>query len=233
MIDFHSHILPGIDDGSKSAAMSLEMLEAMRRQGIDTVVATSHFYATQRSPQRFLTRRQEAWEKLQACITGPVPDIILGAEVLYFPGISHMAELPWLCTEGTNILLLEMPFDTWRDFYVRELKELARSGDYTILLAHIERYYFKQPVELWDELLDYGILMQANADFFLPWRTKRKALKLLEEGRIHLLGTDAHNTGNRAPRMGEAVERIQKHLGRGVLNEMDRFGRQLLTEGGL
>ena len=60
MIDFHSHILPGIDDGSPDVETSLRMVESMQRQGIDTICATSHFYATQRSPQRFLFRRQEA-----------------------------------------------------------------------------------------------------------------------------------------------------------------------------
>lgn len=233
MIDFHSHILPGIDDGSKNVKMSLQMLSAMRDQGIDTVIATSHFYATQRSPRRFLERREQAWDLLAPELPDSAPDIILGAEVLYFPGISHMAELPQLCFEGTNILLLEMPFDSWTEYCIREVRELARSGEFTILLAHIERYYYKQPVSVWDDFLSEGVLMQSNADFFLPFRARRKALKLLREGRIHLLGTDAHNTSARAPRMAEAVAMIQKHLGPDPLREIDRLGEKLLWEGGL
>ena len=233
MIDFHSHILPGIDDGSKSVKMSLQMLSAMRDQSIDTVVATSHFYATQRSPRRFLERREQAWDLLAPELPDAAPDIILGAEVLYFPGISHMAELPQLCFEGTNILLLEMPFDSWTEYCIREVRELARSGEFTILMAHIERYFFKQPVSVWDDFLSEGVLMQSNADFFLPFRARRKALKLLQEGRIHLLGTDAHNTSARAPRMDEAVAMIRKHLGPDTLHEIDRLGERLLWEGGL
>ena len=233
MIDFHSHILPGIDDGSKNVKMSLQMLSAMRDQSIDTVIATSHFYATQRSPRRFLERREQAWDLLAPELPDSAPDIILGAEVLYFPGISHMAELPQLCFEGTNILLLEMPFDSWTEYCIREVRELARSGEFTILLAHIERYYYKQPVSVWDDFLSEGVLMQSNADFFLPFRARRKALKLLREGRIHLLGTDAHNTSARAPRMAEAVAMIRKHLGPDPLREIDRLGEKLLWEGGL
>lgn len=233
MIDFHSHILPGIDDGSRSVEMSLQMLETMHKQQIDTVIATSHFYATERSPQRFLYRRQEAWNRLKAELPDDSPKILLGAEVLYFPGISRMAELPELCMEGTNILLLEMPFERWTERMVREVKELAGSGDYTILLAHIERYYFKQPKDVWDDFLDIDILMQSNADFFLPFWTKRKALKLLKEGRIHLLGSDAHNMTERAPRMEQAISMIEKHLGQEVIRQMDRLGRSLLQEGGL
>lgn len=233
MIDSHSHILPGIDDGSRSVEMSLQMLETMHKQQIDTVIATSHFYATERSPQRFLYRRQEAWNRLKAELPDDSPKILLGAEVLYFPGISRMAELPELCMEGTNILLLEMPFERWTERMVREVKELAGSGDYTILLAHIERYYFKQPKDVWDDFLDIDILMQSNADFFLPLWTKRKALKLLKEGRIHLLGSDAHNMTERAPRMEQAISMIEKHLGQEVIRQMDRLGRSLLQEGGL
>ena len=54
MIDFHSHILPGIDDGSKSSDMSLRMISALADQGVDTIAATSHYYATDRTPERFL-----------------------------------------------------------------------------------------------------------------------------------------------------------------------------------
>ncbi|MBR0159946.1 MAG: capsular polysaccharide biosynthesis protein [Oscillospiraceae bacterium] len=233
MIDFHSHILPGIDDGSKSVAMSLQMLESMKRQGIDTVAATSHFYVTQRSVRRFLFRREEAFEKLKAELPADAPRILLGAEVLYFPGISRMEELPQLCLEGTNLLLLEMPFEHWTEYAVREVRELAHSQEYTLMFAHIERYYSQQPVSVWDEFLELGVLMQSNADFFLPFSTRRKALKLLKEGRIHLLGTDAHNMSGRAPHMAEARSMIAKRLGAATLEEIDSLGEMILREGGL
>ncbi len=229
MIDFHSHILPGIDDGSKNVAMSLQMVKTLKLQGVDTICATSHFYATQRSPEHFLERRQEAWEKLNEVLPSDTPKILLGAEVLYFPGISRMHELPDLCLEGTNLLLLEMPFHSWSDYYIREVKELARGGEFTILMAHIERYYFKQPVSVWDDFLDLDILMQSNADFFLPFSTRRKALKLLKEGRIHLLGTDTHNMTSRSPHMDEARAMIRKHLGSRMLHEIDELGDALLS----
>ena len=111
MIDFHSHILPGIDDGSENVETSLQMIAALKEQGVDTICATSHFYATERTPQRFLFRREEAFEALKASLPADAPKILLGAEVLYFPGIAHMEELPELCLEGTNLLLLEMPFE--------------------------------------------------------------------------------------------------------------------------
>ncbi len=230
MIDFHSHILPGVDDGSGSTEESVQLLSALQEQGVDTVAATPHFYATQRTPSRFLERREEALGRLRDSLSGRFPEIICGAEVLYFPGVSRMEELPRLCLEGTNLLLLEMPFESWSEGMIREVHDLSRSGRFTLMLAHVERYYSMQPASVWDGLLEAGVLMQSNADFFLHLRTRRKALKLMREGRIHLLGSDCHNMRSRPPRMREAAQIIEKRLGREVLAEMDAFGRSLLPE---
>ena len=228
MIDFHSHILPGIDDGSKDTATSLLMLNAMKKQCADTVCATSHFYATQRTVDRFLFRRQEAWEKLRDLLPQDAPRILLGAEVLYYPGIANMEALPSLCLEGTRLLLLEMPFEPWTGYMTREVSDLARRGDVQLLMAHIERYFFYQPISVWDEFLDLGILMQSNAEFFLPFTTRRKAMRLLEDGYIHLLGSDAHNMSSRAPNLDKARARIAKSLGEETLTYIDNLGSSLL-----
>lgn len=230
MIDFHSHILPQIDDGSSGVKESLEMLEELSLQGVDTVVATSHFYATQRSPQEFLARRERAFEQLKARLPENAPRILLGAEVLYFPGMSRMDELSTLCIEGTNILLLEMPFRPWSEHMIREVHDLARSGRYTLMMAHIERYYDDQPVSVWDDLLGEGVLMQSNADCFLPFFAGRKALRLLREDRIHLLGTDCHNMTSRPPQMDEALRVIRRRLGEEKLAQIDELGRELLQD---
>ena len=230
MIDFHSHILPAIDDGSQSVEESLEMLRALKAQGVDTVIATSHFYATHRSPESYLQRRNAAFDKLKQVLTDDCPRIILGAEVLYFPGISRIDALESLCTEGTDLLLLEMPFTSWSESMIAEVNEMARNHRVQLIMAHIERYYFKQKVSVWDEFLSRGILMQSNADFFLPFWEGRKALKLLREGRIHLLGTDCHNMTDRRPRMDEAVRRIQRTVGSETLEEIDQLGHRLLQE---
>ena len=218
MIDFHSHILPGIDDGSRNVKMSLGMIEALGRQGVDTICATSHFYVTQRTPEHFLERRQEAYELLEPVLNDDAPRILLGAEVLYFPGISRLESLPKLCLEGTDVLLLEMPFTEWQEYWVREVQDLALGGEFTILMAHIERYYARQPRQVWDRLLELDVLMQANADYFLQqdsifrFRNRNSAVKLLREGRIHLLGTDTHNLTSRPPRMKEARDVIREEL---------------------
>lgn len=234
MIDFHSHILPGIDDGSRNVKMSLGMIDTLYRQKVDTICATPHFYVTQRTPEHFLERRQEAYELLIPVLPKNSPRILLGAEVLYFPGVSKMEALPDLCLEGTDVLLLEMPFSEWQEYWIREVCDLALARKCTIVLAHIERYYNQQPKKVWDKLLELGVLMQVNADFFLQpdsifrFRNGSKALKLLKEGRIHLLGTDAHNLSSRPPIIAEAREVIQKELGKKALKRIDELGEELI-----
>lgn len=207
MIDVHSHVLPGIDDGSKNVEESLAMLRASAQQGIGCVVATPHFYPMENSPERFLERRKATAERLRAAWQPGLPKLLLGAEVYYFTGISQSEDIDGLCLGGT-LLLLEMPFCPWTDRMVAEAIALHEQRGLNVVLAHIERYFQWQPKWLWEELLDRGLLMQCNASFFLNWRTKRKARKMLAEGKIHLLGSDAHNTSSRPPRMGEARSSI-------------------------
>ena len=234
MIDFHSHILPGIDDGSRNVKMSLGMIDTLYRQKVDTICATPHFYVTQRTPEHFLERRQEAYELLEPVLPKNSPRILLGAEVLYFPGVSKMEALKDLCLEGTDVLLLEMPFTEWQEYWVREVCDLALGREFTILLAHIERYYAQQPRQVWDRLLELDVLMQANADYFLQqdsifrFRNRNSAVKLLREGRIHLLGTDTHNLSSRPPRMKEARDVIREELGKQALERIDELGEEII-----
>ena len=113
---------------------------------------------------------------------------------------------------------------------IAEVKEMARENRVQLMMAHIERYYFQQDESVWDDLLNLRVLMQSNAEFFLPFWQGQKALKLLREGRIHLLGTDCHNMSDRRPRMDEAVKRISKSLGEDVVREIDKLGHYLLRE---
>ncbi len=229
MIDFHSHILPGVDDGSQHVQDSLEMLGRLRTQGVDTVVLTPHFYANRNSAEHFLQRRQAAFDRLyQALPAEGMPRLLLGAEVLYYPGISRLEQLTQLCMEGTNVLLLEMPFSHWSEYEVREVCEMAAAGEVTVLLAHIERYLAFQSDETWDRLLKCGVLMQSNAEFFLTPVVRRRALQMLRRERIHVLGTDTHNLTTRAPHMDAAMAYIAKKLGQDFREYFERRSEDFL-----
>ena len=224
MIDLHMHLLPGMDDGSESVETSLAMLA--RSGGTEGVCATPHFYADRDTPESFLRRRSAAWERLKAALPeGHVP-IRLGAEVRYFEGMSRAEELPALCLKGTRLLLLEMPFQPWTERMLTEVEGLSRRGLVPVA-AHLERYPELVPKGLLREFCELDLLVQCNAEFFLERRTSRRALKLLREGRVQLLGSDAHNVGARPPRLGEAAALIEKKLGPEVLAELRRTEESL------
>lgn len=216
MIDFHSHMLPGIDDGSSGVDESLTLLDHSAKQGIGIVCMTPHFYPSQEDPERFLRHRQKAWERLAPNLAEDGPKIRLGAEVYFFSGISRNETVRELELQGTDILLLEMPFEKWSDAVVREVVDLNDRRDVRVMLAHIERYLKYQSRDVWEFFLDNGIIMQSNADFFLDWKTKHKALRMLREGRIHVISSDAHNLGERRPRIGEALSAMPEEDARAL-----------------
>lgn len=222
MIDFHSHILPQIDDGSRSVEESLSMIKESARQGISVMAATPHFNAKYMAPEQFMKRRTEAWDRLRPALTREMPRILLGAEVYYFPGIQHTAEIRQLCLEGTSLLLLEMPGGTWSSGLVNDVLELAYGGTVTVVLAHIERYLTFQNRKAFECIYHSPILTQVNASFFLQWPQNRKALRMLRDGKICFLGSDCHNMTSRPPVLGDAFKVIHRELDKETLQSLYR-----------
>lgn len=228
MIDWHSHILPGVDDGSRDAEQSLAMLQMLADQGVHTVVATPHFYANDGSVSDFLERRREAWECLRPRLPEAAPEIILGAEVRYYQGISRLEGLRDLRIEGSKLLLLEMPMARWPEYAIRELTEIAGKSGIKLVLAHIDRYLDLQKSSVWESLYESGILMQVNAEHFTGLLTRGKAISRLQDGGIHFVGSDCHNTTTRAPQLHKAFGYIRKKLGDDFVDQMNGYGYTVL-----
>lgn len=229
MIDWHSHILPAMDDGSKDVAESISMLGMQTSQGVGTVIATPHFYANDETVASFIERRAKAFEALKEQLGENGPHILLGAEVRYYQGISRLEGLKDLTIEGSKLLLLEMPMSVWTETMVRELVELSGKNSVRIVLAHVERYIKLQKNAVWNRLLESGIMMQVNASFFTSLASRRKAITLLQDGVVQFLGSDCHNLTTRPPVLGQAAEVIRKKLGNGFLDQMQEYGYSLLT----
>lgn len=228
MIDWHNHILPGMDDGSRDVAESISMLKMQMAQGVKTVIATPHFYANDESVEEFIVRRNKSFEELKKVLPKNSPRILLGTEVKYYPGISRMENLKALRIEGSKLLLLEMPFSSWTESMIRELVELASKSSIRIVLAHIDRYYHMQKADVWERLYESGIKMQVNASYFTLIFSKRKALSLLKKGRIDFIGSDCHNTTSRPPQIASAFDIIRKKLGDDYISQMNEYGYSLL-----
>lgn len=223
MIDFHSHILPKMDDGSRSAEESEALLKMLCAQKVDTVVATPHFYANSETVSDFIRRRKEAHGELEKKLFEGAPQILLGAEVKYYQGISKMEELKSLCIGESKLLLLEMPFSSWTEYNINEIENIVCTRGITVVLAHIERYLKFQKKSVWDRLWQNGVLMQINADFVIKFFSRRTALKMLEQNKVQFLGSDCHNTESRAPKMQGAVKIISDKLGEDFIAHMKDF----------
>ena len=231
MIDFHSHILPGFDDGSKNTQMSLAMIEEERKQGVHAIVATPHFYADEDSVERFLKRRVHSYERLQEEAGKQnieLPKMYLGAEVYYFPGIGQASMISQLCIQKTGILLLEMPFTQWTSDMLDNVRALVNRPNIKVVLAHIERFYdFQKRKEVWDEIMDLPIYRQMNAGPFLNWKKRRKCLKLLKQQGEVLLGSDCHNLDSRKPNLALGRAVIAEKLGQEYLDRTDALEKRL------
>ncbi len=212
VIDFHSHVLPSVDDGSSSLDMSLEMLKATYAGKIRRIVATPHFYPERTGLETFLEKRHEAAGRLLSCYNKEeMPAVYLGAEVAYYPSIGEGGSLRKLCIEGTDTILIEMPFSRWSNYDIENILKVKNELGLNVVIAHMERYMDYQKKETLPFLVDNGIRIQSNSSFFLS--SKREALRLLEKDYIHVLGSDMHNTTTRSQTLPEARELIKKKLG--------------------
>ncbi|MBE6684210.1 MAG: hypothetical protein E7592_00990 [Ruminococcaceae bacterium] len=224
----HSHILPCVDDGSESVERSLEMLECSYEQGVRNIVATPHFYPDATNPSDFLNRRGKAAETLASAVFEQkdmgknFPTVYLGAEVAYFDGISRSSSMSELCVLGTNLLLVEMPFERWSDSHIRELFSLKAKG-FRPVVAHYDRYCAYQEKGLLDRLLEGGVEIQLNAEAFLRFGTKRQAISMVSMGTVGFLGSDCHNMTTRMPNLASAVAVIDKALGCACVEDLMEY----------
>ncbi|MBR4172941.1 MAG: hypothetical protein IKR46_01055 [Clostridia bacterium] len=215
MIDYHSHFLPNIDDGAKTAEQSLEMLAVSKSAGVDTVVSTSHCYAFDgdKSIAHFLKRRDAAYAEVSGAIgenKDSYPSIVMGCEVHLVPNLSTFSLLPKLCIENTDYILLEMPFSEWKDEHFEEIYNITKLGLKPII-AHIDRYF--NISEKFPDLFSLDLLYQANAESFISRTNRKKLAELFRNDKLHILGSDMHNTSTRPPNLAEGYAVISKKFG--------------------
>lgn len=227
MIDLHSHILPKMDDGSKSLQETMQMLRSSAQQGVTLMAATPHFYADREDPERFLRRRAQSFAQLEQEEL-PV-ELLLGAEVAYFPGMGRCEALQQLCIGQSKLILIEMPFSNWTDRMIDEILQLQAGFGLSPVLAHVERYYDAASLLKYkDLLLGEEVLFQSNAESFLPFFGGKRMMTMLKKQQIHFLGTDCHGMTKRPPNMGEAAKKIQKSLGSHTLQTLNESALTIL-----
>ena len=232
IVDFHSHVLPAVDDGSSSVAQSIEMLKMEGEQGITHVIATPHFYPQHDAPENFLARRKEAESLLRAEMQRHegLPQVTVGAEIYYFRGISDSDFLRDLTIGNTNCVLIEMPGTKWTESMYTDLADIYHKQGLIPVIAHIDRYvslFSARQIAL--ELAQLPVYVQANADSFVEFPMSQCMLWMLRNGMIHLLGSDCHNTGSRAPNLSAAITRIEKKLGNDAIMHICTCQQEILS----
>lgn len=193
-IDMHTHLLPDIDDGSPDEDISKRLVDILVQQGVTDIALTSHFYSDQESLEGFLGRRENSYSLFKTKKIENV-NFYLGSEVFISEKLFNAPSLKEVCYENTNYMLTEFPYSASFEGYSYEmLTHIIKAYNIKPLMAHIERYpaLFKDADKI-EELIELGCYMQINLSSLSLWKLRKRLLKLIEAGLIHVVGTDTHS----------------------------------------
>ncbi len=201
VFDFHSHVLPKMDDGSENLAMSCEMLSQLASQGVECVFCTPHYLSMHESVADFIARREQSYKALTSHIEKQgfeLPKVMLGAEIRVCRGISE-SELSGLEYEDTSALLLELPREELSRQVVKEIYNLCTRKRNIPIIAHIDRYewFGKKDIEALTQIHD--VVFQFNVEALQRRSVRKTMLKLAKDGHMILFGSDCHNMSERKP----------------------------------
>ena len=234
MIDLHTHILCGVDDGAQTPADSLRMLRMEREQGVTAVVLTPHFYRDRARPEHFFAARDKAMDALRFHLDTleeaereSLPKLIPAAEVAWRPNMADWDRLEEFCIPGTRNMLLELPFAPWDRGLCDQLYNMMNRTGITPVLAHIERYLASQDILQVAEIISLGLPSQITAEEFLHLLSRRSALKALNTW-AHVIATVCHDVKDRAPRLGDAMTVVRKKLGAAAAEKLTAMSASLI-----
>ncbi|MCD8369688.1 MAG: protein tyrosine phosphatase [Clostridiales bacterium] len=231
MIDVHSHIIPGVDDGARTMEESVQMLKSLAEQGFCGVIATPHD-----SRRKSLEKLDERVRELTCEIRRFCPDFCVwpGQETCYHDGLIERLK----CGEAysinhTRYVLVEFEPDVSANRFLLGVRRLSEAG-YRPLIAHMERYVCLNEERCLKDAVDYGALFQMNYDSLTgKWYSGevRRCRRLVSEGWIQVLGTDMHRMDWRPPRTRTAVEWLRKNIGREMFRAMTEENPLRLVNG--
>ena len=217
MIDLHCHILPGIDDGASDCAMSLAMARLAVADGITTIVCTPH--VTPGLYDNSTDTITNAVETLRLALADNdiALELCMGADVHIAPDLVRrlsQREIPTIA--GGGYFLFEPPHDVAPPHLVDFCRTILASGLHPVL-THPERLtWIEGQYNIIEELCRAGVVMQVTAGSITGDFGKRSrywAERMLEEDRVDILATDAHNITGRPPVLSKARDAVAARLG--------------------
>lgn len=216
-VDIHCHILPGVDDGSQTPEETKAMLQKAWDEGIQIMVATPHYHKQRGKNDIELIKKQLLLTRKLAKEVNPQMQICLGMEIYYGE------DVPELLKEGrvvsirkSRYILVEFsPGDEFQ-YILNAVRKLQMSG-HTVIIAHIERYNcLRKDISNVEYLREMGAYLQVNTGSITGsyGRSVKKFLReVLKAHLVQLVGTDAHGSERRTPKMQEAYKEVVKRCG--------------------
>ncbi len=234
IVDLHMHVVPGIDDGSKSIEESLELLRLSISQGVTDVFCTSHNGYSQKDGEKYRAAFQALAEAVKAeslpirlyegcevlCTGDYMEDIIYGLKCGAFPTLGK-----------TDYVLTELYPDTRPSEALTIVRTLCERG-YHPIIAHMERNYSLTGAMV-STLIGAGALIQVNAHSFVVERDmqiRERARRLLRNRYIHFLGSDAHRLSHRPPDVASGVQYVLDHADEDYAKEITYGNAEKLLE---
>lgn len=215
MIDIHSHILPFLDDGSKSLDMSKDMLNIAYNEGIKTIIATPHYYPNIYEPDiKDIEKSVEEINNISNSLNLNIK-ILKGQEVFLTRDLlDKYKEGNLLTLNDTKYMLIELPFDILKPYVLDIIYEL-RIRNIVPIIAHPERYsYIIKKPSIINDFIDEGCLFQINSHSIIGHfgkDIKNTAIKLIKNNICHFIASDAHSNEIRIPTLKKSFDIIQKY----------------------
>lgn len=225
LYDMHSHILPEFDDGAKSVEESLTLINVLKKQGVNNICLTPHFYTHEMSVEDFVQIRREAFEKFKPYIPEDV-NIVLGTEVYVTRYLFNNDDLSALTYGSSRYILTEFGYDSrFSENTMNRFYTFINSYNLIPVIPHVERYQtLMDDPSIISELQDMGVVIQTNISNYAkksPMFKRRKLLKMISEGLIDIIGSDAHSLRHNTPEVyAEAISCIEAKCGRQVVVQM-------------
>ncbi len=217
-IDVHCHMLPGIDDGSRDLTMTEEMLRQAQEQGCCGIIVTPHYWKGRWEARPETVR--EAAKEVEALAKKRDPDFFVacGNEIKYYGSsmVEALMEKRCLTLGESKYVLVEFSYEITYSEIDMAINQLTTKG-YRPIIAHIERYQsLYREYDRIDQLIQRGAYVQVNAGSIggdEGMRIGGFVKKLLKYEMIHVIGSDAHNDKERAPKMERCAAYLKKKGG--------------------
>ncbi len=216
MLDFHSHLIPGVDDGSPNLETSRVAIATMQAQGVKTIITTPHLRASLLTRpidlEDYFELVDSAWEALAEMVAIEFPKMRLerGFEIMLDTPQINLSD-PRLRLGGSRFVLVEFPFAALPPNSSQVLSDIKVSG-YHPIVAHPERYAdMDSELEIAKEWKRVGAALQVNAGSLVGMyrpRAEKLAWKLLRRGMADYISSDFHARGE--PQNKYAVEALKR-----------------------